>query len=156
MEPIEPAEHEHGRRKPRVSRDEAREIALVAIVAAIVVRVSAGVVQMLDEVSGDFTLRSMIGRFFSPLGSTVGILALGAVLLVVLSPSGSIAPSMVRLVRRTATAVAALGAAATFYTLALSYNTFLGSLRFVLINAIPVTVLAGAGWWILRHFDDAR
>lgn len=139
-----------------MSRDEAREIALVAILVAIAVRVSAGVVQMLDEAGGDYTARSLIGRFFSPLGSTVGILTLAAVLLVVLSPSGSVTTGLTRIVRRTAAAVTALGAVATVYTLTLSYNTFIGSLRFVLINAIPVTVLAGAGWWVLRHFDGSR
>lgn len=142
--------------EPAVSRDEAREIGVVAILAAVVVRVSAGLVQMVDEASGDYTLRSLVGRFFSPLGSTVGILTLAAVLLVVLSPAGSITHGLTRAVRRVAAAVTILGAAAIFYTLALSYNTFLGSLRFVLINALPVTILAGAGWWILRHFDQGR
>lgn len=139
-----------------ISRDEAREIAIVGLLATIGLRVGAGVLQLLDDIGQNATLRSLSGRLFAPIGSTVGILALGAVLLVVLSPSGSITPAVVKATRRSAAAVAALGVAAAFHTLALGYSDVLSRMWFAMINGLAAAVLGSTAWWILRNFDADR
>jgi len=139
-----------------ISRDEAREIAVVGMLVTVALRVGAGILQLIDEVDGEWTVRSAASRLFAPIGSTVGILVLGAALLVVLSPNGSITSGVMTLCRRAATAVAGLGAAASFYTLAFSYAAPLARLWFAMINGLAAATLAGTAWWILRDFDADR
>ncbi|MEM9655459.1 MAG: hypothetical protein AAGA65_25435 [Actinomycetota bacterium] len=139
-----------------ISRDEAREIAVIGLLAAATLRVGAGVFQLIEELGGQWTFRSLLSRLFAPIGSTVGMLTLAAVLLVVLSPSGSISTGLVRITRRAVAAVAIIGMAATFHTLALSYSDFLAKIWFAMINGLATTTLAGTGWWIMRNFDQDR
>lgn len=139
-----------------ISRDEAREIAIVGILATIVLRVGAGVLQLIDDLGVNSSLRSLSGRLFAPIGSTVGMLALAAVLLVVLSPSGSITPAVVKATRRMAGFIALLGIAAAFHTLALGYSQLIARLWFAMINGLAAATLGTTAWWILKHFDDGR
>lgn len=139
-----------------ISRDEAREIAIIGLLATATLRVGAGVFQLIEELGGPWTLRSALSRLFAPIGSTVGMLVLGAVLIAVLSPAGSITPGLVRLTRRAAATVALIGMAAAFHTLALSYSDALAKIWFAMINGLATTVLAGTAWWIIRDFDQDR
>lgn len=139
-----------------ISRDEAREIAIVGILATIVLRVGAGLLQAIDDLGSSPSLRSLSGRLFAPIGSTVGMLALAAVLLVVLSPPGSITTGVVKATRRMAGAIALLGLAASFHTLALGYNELLARLWFAMINGLATATLGGTAWWILKNFDGDR
>lgn len=143
-------------RRTGISRDEAREIAVIGLLATVGLRVGAGLLQLIDELDGAWTLRSLGSRFFAPIGSTVGILTLGAVLLIVLSPSGSVTTGVITLCRRVAAAVALLGAAASVYSLAFSYSPLLGRLWFAMINGLAAATLATTAWWILRNFDGER
>ncbi len=139
-----------------VSRDEAREIAIVGILIAVALRVGAGVFQLIEEASGAWTTVSLAGRFFAPIGSTVGMLTLGCVLIVVLSPSGAVSTSVVAAVHKAAIAITALGVASALYTLVFSFSNALAKLWFVMINGLAAATLAGTGWWILRNFDPDR
>lgn len=139
-----------------VSRDEAREIAVIGLLVALGLRVGAGLLQTIDELSGPTNTRNVLSRFFAQIGSTVGILTLAAVMLVVLSPTGSITRGVSDLCRRVAAWVTVLGLAGAFHTLTLSYNSTLGRLWFAMINGLAAATLAGTGWWILRNFDESR
>ena len=139
-----------------VSRDEARELAVIALLVAIGLRIGAGLLQAIDEVARFPLGRNVLSRLFSQVGSTVGILMLAAVLLVVLSPSGSIGRGLRDLVRKVAGVVAAVAVAGAFYSLSFSFNSGVGRLTFAMINGLSAAVLAGTGWWILRNFDDDR
>lgn len=139
-----------------ISRDEAREIAIAGILATIVFRVGAGVLQLIDDFGPNSSLRSLASRMFAPIGSTVGMLALAAVLLIVLSPSGSITPVVVKATRRMAGLVAILGIAATLHTLAFGYSQLLSRMWFVMINGLAAATLGTTAWWILKNFDDGR
>lgn len=139
-----------------ISRDEAREIAIVGLLVTIGLRIGAGLFQLIDELDAQWTVRSLLGRFFAPIGSTVGILALGAVLLIVLSPSGSITSGVVTATRRAAATVATLGIAASFHTLALSYSQILSKLWFAMINGLAAATLGCTAYWILKNFDADR
>ncbi len=139
-----------------ISRDEAREVAIVGLLATVALRIGAGVFQSIDELDAQWTFRSLLGRLFAPIGSTVGMLTLAAVLLVVLSPSGSITPVVTTATRRAAATVSALGVAASFHTLALSYSELLSKLWFAMINGLAAATLGLTGWWILRNFDAER
>ena len=143
-------------RSMSISRDEAREIAIVGILATIVLRVGAGVLQAIDDLGPNSTFRSLAGRLFAPIGSTVGMLALAAVLLVVLSPSGSVTPTVVAATRRAAGFVAVIGIAAAFHTLALGYSELMARLWFAMINGLAAATLGTTAWWILKNFDDGR
>ncbi|MEM7339838.1 MAG: hypothetical protein AAF467_14385 [Actinomycetota bacterium] len=139
-----------------VSRDEARELAIIGALVALTLRVSAGVVQAIEEATGNFTIDSLAARFFAPVSSTIGILALGAVMIVVLSPTGSVTPGLVTLTRRAAGVVMVLGLAATFHTIAFGTPSILTSIWITLINGAAAATLGGTGWWVLRHFDPER
>lgn len=131
-------------------------MAIVGILAAIGLRIGAGVFQLIEELDGQWTIRSAMARFFAPIGSTVGMLSLGAVLLVVLSPAGSITSGLVNATRLASAIVGSLGAAAAFYTLTLSYSELLAKLWFAMINGLAAATLGLTGYWILRHFDANR
>ncbi len=140
----------------RLSRDEAREVAAVAIALAIGLRVASGVVQVIDELDRGWTWRSLLGRFLAPIGSTIGMLTLALVLLLVLSPRGAITPTLFTWGRRIALVVFALGATSTLNSLTTGLGSFVNRLWFALINGFAATVLAGAAWWILANFDADR
>lgn len=139
-----------------ISRDEAREIAVVGLLVTVGLRIGAGVLQLIEELDGQWTLRSLIGRFLAPIGSTIGILTLGAILLIVLSPSGSVTPAVVTAGRRAAATVAVLGIAATLHTLTLSYSDLLSRLWFAMVNGLAAATLGSTGYYILRNFDGDR
>lgn len=139
-----------------ISRDEAREVAVVGLLATIALRVGAGVLQMIEELTGQWTVNSALGRLFAPIGSTVGILALAAVLLVVLSPSGSVTPSVTVAVHRAAAVVTLLGVAASVTMLVLSPGRLIQDLWIAMINGLAATTLGGTAWWIIRNFDQDR
>lgn len=139
-----------------VSRDEAREIAIIGIFLALTLRIGAGVVQAVDELIEFPVGRNVLSRLFSQVGSTAGILTLAAVMIVVFSPVGSISSAMRDLVRRVAGAVTLLGLAGAFFSLSFSYNSGLGRITFAMINGLSAAALAGTGWWILRNLDDQR
>lgn len=139
-----------------VSRDEARELAIIALLLAAALRLGAGVLQAADELIRFPVGRNVLSRLFAHVGSTVGVLVLAAVLLVVLSPVGSIGPGLRDLAGKAAGTVAALGLAGAFYSLSFSFNTGLGRIVFAMINGLSAAVLAGTGWWVLRNFDHER
>lgn len=139
-----------------ISRDEARELAVIGLLATATLRIGAGVFQLIEELGRTYTFRSLLSRFFAPIGSTVGMLVLGAVLIVVLSPQGSVTTGIVNAARRGAAAVMVLGLGASFHSLALSYNTALGRLWFVMINGLAAATLGGTAYWIIKNFDGER
>ncbi|MEM9565015.1 MAG: hypothetical protein AAGA93_20495 [Actinomycetota bacterium] len=139
-----------------VSRDEAREVAIVALLMTLVLRLGAGVLQAVDELNGPTETRELLVRLFAQVGSTVGILTLGCVLIVVLSPRGSVSTGTADLVRRVAATVTVLGLLGALNTLTLPFTPMLGRLWLSMINGLAAATLAGAGYWILRNFDDER
>lgn len=139
-----------------ISRDEAREIAIMALLATIMLRAGVGVVQLIEELSGEWTFTSLLGRLFAPIGATPGILTLGAALLVTLSPNGSITPGMTVATRRVAALMFALGIGASFHTLAFSTPRFLTQLWIAMLNGLAAAILSGAAYWILKNFDGER
>jgi hypothetical protein len=139
-----------------ISRDEAREIAVVGMLITVGLRLGAGVLQLVEEVGASWTVRSATSRLFAPIGSTVGILVLASALLAVLSPRGSVTTGVLVLCRRAAATVALIGAAASVHTLAFGFGTVVARLWFAMINGLAAATLAGTAWWILRHFDGDR
>lgn len=139
-----------------VSRDEARELAVIGLLTALALRIGVGVLQAIDELTGPSSARLVTGRFLSQFGSTVGLLTLGAVLLVVLSPRGSVTPGLRELVRRVSGVVTALGLLAAFHTLSFGFSDGLSRLWFAMMNGLTAATLAGTGWWIIKNFDEDR
>ncbi len=139
-----------------ISRDEAREIAIIGLLAATALRIGAGVLQAIEEIGGAWTIRSMLSRFFAPVGSTLGLLVLGAVLVAALSPEGSVNREMTRLCRIAASLVALLGVSATLYTLAWSYSPPLARMWFAMINGLSAATLGGTAYWIASRLDPHR
>jgi len=140
----------------RISRDEAREIAITALLLAIVLRVGSGLVQGIEEVGRDWTWRSVLGRIFAPISSSIGLMALGAGLLAALSPSGSVSPRLLALTRLATGVVAILGVAAALNSLTAGFSGWEGRLWFSMMNGMTAAVLAGAAWWILTNLDPER
>lgn len=139
-----------------ISRDEARELAIIGLLVTLGLRIGAGMLQTADELTRPTTFTNVLSRFFAQIGSTVGILTLAAVLLVALSPTGSVTKTVAILCRRVAGGVTILGLASAFHTLTLSYNSALGRVWLAMINGLAAATLAGTGWWILRNFDEDR
>lgn len=139
-----------------ISRDEARELAIIGLLVTLGLRIGAGMLQTIDELTRTTTVTNVLSRFFAQIGSTVGILTLAAVLIVALSPSGSVTTAVSVLCRRVAGVVTILGLASAFHTLTLSYNSALGRIWLAMINGLAAATLAGTGWWILRDFDEDR
>ena len=139
-----------------ISRDEAREIAIVALLVTIGMRIGAGVFQVIDDLGHQSDLRALTGRLFTPIGSTIGIMTLGAMLLVVLSPAGSVTTGVVTATRRIAGLVAAMGIGASFHTIVLGYSQLLAKLWFAMINGLAAATLGAAAYWVLRNFDGNR
>ncbi len=140
----------------RISRDEAREIAVTALLLAIVLRIGSGLVQGIEEVGREWTWRSLAGRVFAPVSASMGILALGVGLLLALSPSGSVSTRLLGLTRGTAGVVALLGVAATLNSLTSGFGGWESRLWFSMMNGMTAAVLAGAAWWILTNLDPER
>ncbi len=139
-----------------LSRDEAREIALTALLLVIGLRLAAGALQVVDELDHGGTPRSALGRFLAPVGATMGMLVLGGSLLVVLSPTGSVAPTLAQLVRRTAAVITVLGAIAVLHSLTTGFESFVNRFEFALRHGFGAALLAGAGWWVLHNIDERR
>jgi hypothetical protein len=139
-----------------LSRDEAREIAAVALMLTIGLRIAAGVFQLIEEAQRESTWRSLLGRFLAPVGSTLGLLALALALLLVLSPTGSISMRAMRLSTNIVGFIAVLGAVSVVNGLTSGLGDVLNRLWFVLINGFAAAILGGAAWWILRNFDPQR
>ena len=139
-----------------ISRDEAREIAVLLLLATAGLRVGAGVFQAVEELTGAWTVGSVLDRFFAPVGSTFGFATLGAVLLVVLSPNGSVTPGVVTACRRTAAAMALIGAAAAIHTIVFGFAEPLTRIWFAMVNGLAAAVLAGGAYWIIRNFEPER
>jgi len=138
-----------------LSRDEAREIAVVAVILTIVLRLLAGVFQVVDELSRAWTWQSALGRFLAPVGSTMGMLSLALALLLVLSPRGSISMR----VRGGAVVltgfVATLGAISVINGLT-GFGPIAARLWFTMLNGASAAVLGAAACWILLNHDDQR
>jgi type IV secretory pathway VirB2 component (pilin) len=140
----------------RLSRDEAREIAVTAVLLTIGFRILAGVLQAAEELQREWTGRSVLGRFLAPVGSTLGMLSLAVVMVIVLSPTGSIGGSLRTATERVVGLVMLLGAASTLNSLTSGFGGVANQLWFTMINGVAALILAGAGWWILRNFDPDR
>ena len=95
----------------RISRDEAREIAITAGLLAIALRIGSGLVQGVEEIGRAWTWRSLAGRVFAPISASIGIMALGVGLLAALSPSGSVSPRVYSFTRLATGVVTVLGVA---------------------------------------------
>lgn len=139
-----------------LSRDEAREVAAIAIALVIGLRILAGAFQVLDELGGAYDLRSLLGRFLAPVGSTLGMLTLALALLVVLSPSGSIDRRTQKGARQIAAVVSVLGVMSVLNSLVFGFGGFVGRFWFSAINGFAALLLGVAAWWILTQFDDSR
>jgi len=140
----------------RISRDEAREIAITALLLAIVLRVGSGVVQGIEEVSRQWTWRSLAGRVFAPVSASMGLMALGVGLLAALSPSGSVSLRLLGVTRWVTGVVAILGVAAALNSLTAGFSGWESRLWFSMMNGMTAAVLAGAAWWILANLDQDR
>jgi hypothetical protein len=115
------------------------------------------VVQAVEEVThGAWTVGSALDRLFAPVGSTVGFATLAAVLIVVLSPTASVTPTITTLCRRAAALFAAVGVAAAAHTLLYGPATSLTRVWFAMINGLAAAIMAGAAYWIMRNFDPER
>lgn len=139
-----------------ISRDEARELAIIALLITAALRVTAGGLQALEELGGPWTVRTVIDRFFAPVGSTLGFATLGAVLIIVLSPNGAVTARLVELCRRSAAGFALIGAAAAVHTVLFGFAEPLTRLWIAMINGFAAAALAGTAYWIMRNFDPER
>ena len=140
----------------RWSRDEAREIAAIALMLSLGLRLLAGVFQVLDEIDRGWTWSSLLGRLVSPVTATLGLLSIGLVLLLVLSPPGSISMLSNRVASILTGTIAALGVAGVFNEFVLSLGTWQQRFGRVSQELLVATLLAGTGYAILRNFDPDR
>ncbi|NNC79606.1 MAG: hypothetical protein HKN94_05580 [Acidimicrobiales bacterium] len=139
----------------QVSRDEAREVAVVALLLVAGLRVLSGVVQLIEEFDREHTWESLAGRFLAPVGSTLGLFVFGAAMIVALSPSGSVSRRVMRAARDGSGFVGLLGVASSLLSLTTGFSTT-GRIWFALINGFAATVLGFTGWWLLRNLDPNR
>lgn len=141
----------------RLSRDEAREIAAVALMIAIVLRFISGFVRWLDELSmGGNTVGIFIRTTLEPVGSTMAIFTLGLALLIVLSPAGAISMR----VRKPATILSGFVSVAAIIVilnrLVVGGGSVLGRVWFTLLDKFPALILASAAFIVLRNHDSER
>ena len=140
----------------RLSRDEAREIAAVALMLAIGFRAFSGLVRWLDDLDSGGGVGTFVSTAFEPVGSTMAILTLGLALLVVLSPPGAISMK----VRKPATITAALVTAGSVIIilnrLVAGGGSILGRIWFTMLDKFPALILAGAALYILGYHDSKR
>ncbi len=143
------------RRPVDISRDDAREVATIALLLALSVRIGAGVVKAVEEATREYTWQSIVGEFLAPVGSSLGLMSIGAILIVVLSPNGSITAMVQLSARLAAFVVMTLGAISTIFALT-NQATVLTGLWISMINGLSAAILGGAGWWIIRNFNNQR
>ena len=140
----------------RLSRDESREIAAIALMLAIGLRFFSGFVRWLDDLSNGGGASTFISTAFEPVGSTMAIFTLGLALLIVLSPAGAISER----VRRPATIISGLvTAVATIVILnrlITGGGSVLGRIWFTMLDKFPALILAAAAFIILRNHDSNR
>ncbi len=139
-----------------LSRDEAREVAAVALMLTIALRILAGVFQMLDEIDRGWTWSSLLGRMVSPVTATLGVLSIGLALVLVLSPPGSISMTSNRIALVLTGTVMVLGILGVFNEIVFSLGTWQQRLGRVSQELSIATLLAGTGWYLLKNFDSAR
>lgn len=139
-----------------LSRDEAREVAAVALGLTIAFRFGAGFFQVIDELSAPWTFRSLLSRFLAPVGATMGMLTLGLSLLLVLSPNGSIERRTFTWATALSMIVAILGAISVLNAITTDVDRLISRIAFTSINGIAALVLGAAAWWILKNFDGNR
>lgn len=139
-----------------VSRDEAREIAITALLLVTVLRLASGLVQVYEEASREWTASSLVGRLVAPVGSTAGILVLAASMIAVLSPAGSVTAKVRSSCKWVALLVAALGSLSVFNSFAFGPSDVSTRIWFAMINGFAATLLGGAAWWILHSLDPNR
>ena len=139
-----------------LSRDEAREVAAVAIALTIVLRWISGLFQAIEELLGPFTVRSVFGRFISTVGATMGILTLALALLIVLSPAGSIDRRTFKFAEWLGAACAGFGVLSVLNGLVFGAGSLIGRIWFALFNGFAAVILGAAAWWILSSFDAER
>lgn len=140
----------------RVSRDEAREIAIYALLITAGLRALSGVVQLIEELDRAWTYSSALGRLLAPVGTTIGLLVFGATLVGVLSPSGSVDGRLVRLAGAAAGIVALLGVVAVINNFSSGFNAVLSRVWFAMIEPMAATLLGATGWWLVRNLDSER
>ena len=140
----------------RLSRDESREIAAIALMLAVGLRFFSGFVRWLDELDNGGGAGTFVSTLFEPVGSTMATLTLGLALLIVLSPAGAVSDR----VRKPATITAALvTAGATIVILnrlVAGGGSVLGRIWFTMLDKFPALILAGAAFVILRNHDSNR
>lgn len=139
-----------------LSRDEAREIAATAIILTIILRITSGLLRVIDELDGAWDTRSLLGRFLAPIGATPGVLALALALLIILSPRGAISSRIHRVAESMVGVVAILGALALLNSVVWGLNDALNSVASAMANGSAAMVLGGAAWWMLSNFDPQR
>ena len=139
-----------------LSRDEAREIAAVALMLTVGFRLLAGVFQVLDELDRGWTWSSLLGRLVAPMTATLGLLTIALTLLLVLSPSGSISMRANRVALMLTGVVAVLGALGIVNEIVYSLGTWQQRLARISQELAIVTLLGGTAWWLLRNFDPNR
>ena len=138
------------------SRDEVREIAAVALMLSLALRLLAGVFQVFDEIDRGWTWSSLLGRMVSPVTATLGLLSMALVLLLVLSPAGSISMRANRIALPLTATVAVLGVAGVLNEFVFSLGTWQQRFGRVSQELLIATLLAGTGHFILRNFDPDR
>jgi len=140
----------------RLSRDEAREVAITALLLAVGVRVVAGLLQAGKEWSDGGTPRTILSQGLAPISITVGVLVLLAALLVVLSPRGSVGHGLQGWTAQVSAFVLFLGSVALLNGVIPGPGGILNRLPFALMQGGAAATLAGAAWWILINFDPDR
>ena len=139
-----------------VSRDEAREIGVMTLLLAVGLRFASGSVQLVEELDREWTVRSAIGRFVSPVGTTMGMLIFGAAFLVVLSPSGSIGGRLKTWTTWVAGVIAALALVSVINSFSLGFSNISSRIWFALLEPAGAALLAATAWWLLRNLDTRR
>jgi len=139
-----------------VSRDEAREIGVMALLLAVGLRFASGFVQLVEELDREWTVRSAIGRFVSPVGTTTGMLIFGAAFLVLLSPSGSIGGRLHTWTTWIAGLIAALAVISVINSFSLGLTNISSRIWFTLLDPAGAALLGATAWWLLRNLDTRR
>lgn len=122
----------------------------------IILRMSSGLLRVIDELGGAWDARSLLGQFLAPIGSTPGILALALALLIILSPRGAISSRIHRVAEMVAGVVAILGGAAVLHSVVWGANDVWNSVASAMTNGSAALLLGGAAWWMLSNFDPDR
>ena len=140
----------------RLSRDEAREIAAVALMIAVVLRFVSGFVRWLDELSIGGGGGTLISTTFEPVGSTMALFTLGLALLIVLSPAGAISMRVTKPATVLAGFVSVAAVIVILNRLVAGGGSVLGRIWFTMLDKFPALILAGAAFLMLRNYDAER